>query len=840
MDELGCNANGSRKTRKPCRRASDLRPAPKCGGGGGCVAAGAAFLVRHKSCRDVLLRGLGSAASGAMSAVQAAKADAVVCKAASIDELLHTCIGAFDEAGEPTGDSPVPRMLLLMHRWFISSADLACKLLEQYKEATGLEGSRTRLRICRFVRFWIEEFPAVFNLDAGLARLMEEFKELACTLGQEDHCSLVDISAIPSYEWMRRVTQRSKLCKSKRKVSLLFDHLEPAELAEHLTYLEFKAFRRISFTDYQSYVLKGCLVDNATLERSISLFNGVSQWVQLMVLSKPTAQQRAQVIGKFIHVAQKLRHLQNFNTLMAVVGGLSHSAISRLKDTNTLQTPEVNKVWYEMTELLASTGNYCNYRRAMSESKGFKIPILGVHLKDLIALHAALPDWLGKGRLNLFKLQQLHATFSELVALQSAPPPIEANMDLVHLLTLSLDLYHTEDEIYELSLMREPRNPKSTPLTPSKPVVMAEWASGVSPKPDAATINKHVQRVVESVFKNYDHDRDGYISQQDFEQVAANFPFLDSFCVLDKDQDGLISKEEMSAYFLRANSILTHKMGQGFVHRFQETTYLKPTFCEHCAGFMWGLIKQGYKCRDCGVNCHKQCREQFVSECKKRSKSLSSENCSPNTYRSLPSTPGVSSPGNMKQQRKPQTVTRARSNDGGSWMQIEEASNTTAGFRVSVSDGEVFTFSAEDVRSGNSDGRSVDGVAGGLSSSPGVGPGALAPLCLQRAAERSGGGAGGADGQAWMEARACSRWGEHPSGLHTFPKMKPKRADGHKWGSRRRGQPLALDGAAVTAARADSTEGSSGSSSSEGSVGLGGGQHSPATEQQSKHPSACP
>nr|XP_032815795.1 RAS guanyl-releasing protein 1-like [Petromyzon marinus] len=79
-----------------------------------------------------------------------------------------------------------------------------------------------------------------------------------------------------------------------------------------------------------------------------------------------------------------------------------------------------------------------------------------------------------------------------------------------------------EDEIYELSLMREPRNPKSTPLTPSKPVVMAEWASGVSPKPDAATINKHVQRVVESVFKNYDHDRDGYISQQDFEKLPGN------------------------------------------------------------------------------------------------------------------------------------------------------------------------------------------------------------------------------------------------------------------------------------------------------------------------------
>lgn len=41
---------------------------------------------------------------------------------------------------------------------------------------------------------------------------------------------------------------------------------------------------------------------------------------------------------------------------------------------------------------------------------------------------------------------------------------------------------------------------------------------------------------LQSVFRNYDHDHDGYISQEDFESIAANFPFLDSFCVLDKDQ----------------------------------------------------------------------------------------------------------------------------------------------------------------------------------------------------------------------------------------------------------------------------------------------------------------
>jgi RAS guanyl-releasing protein 3 len=42
--------------------------------------------------------------------------------------------------------------------------------------------------------------------------------------------------------------------------------------------------------------------------------------------------------------------------------------------------------------------------------------------------------------------------------------------------------------------------------------------------------------MIDAVFKNYDHDRDGFISQEEFEAIAGNFPFIDSFCVLDADQ----------------------------------------------------------------------------------------------------------------------------------------------------------------------------------------------------------------------------------------------------------------------------------------------------------------
>ncbi|KAM7408116.1 hypothetical protein PAMA_002005 [Pampus argenteus] len=567
-------------------------------------------------------------------------------KAASLDALLNECINAFDDNGGLQANL-LPRSLLLMHRWYVTSSELAGKLLIMYRDCNGDNCQRTRLKICYLMRYWIVTFPAEFNLDLGLIRITEEFRDVAAQLGCEEHFKLIDISTIPSYDWMRKLTQRKKQAK-KGKASLLFDHLEPMELAEHLTFLEFKSIRRISFTDYQSYVIHGCLVENPTLERSIALFNGVSQWVQLMVLSKLTPQTRAEVITKYIHVAQKLLQLQNFNTLMAVVGGLSHSSISRLKETHSYLAAEVVRIWSEMTELVSSNNNYSCYRKAFNECQGLKIPILGVHLKDLIAVHVVFPDWVdNSNKVNLVKMQQLYMTFNELVSLQSAVAQVEPNMDLIYLLTLSLDLYYTEDEIYELSLLREPRNPKSlqptSPTTPNKPLAPLDWASGVTTKPDPSVVNKHIRKVVDSVFRNYDHDHDGYISQEDFESIAANFPFLDSFCVLDKDQDGLISKDEMIAYFLRANPLLQCKMGPGFIHNFQEMTYLKPTFCEHCAGFLWGIIKQGYKCKDCGVNCHKQCRELLVLACRKllRSSSLGSVSPARLCHSSLPSSPAL-------------------------------------------------------------------------------------------------------------------------------------------------------------------------------------------------------
>uniref|UniRef100_A0A6Q2XX77 RAS guanyl releasing protein 2 n=1 Tax=Esox lucius TaxID=8010 RepID=A0A6Q2XX77_ESOLU len=530
-------------------------------------------------------------------------------QSATVDELTEACIKAFDDEGR-LGDNSLVRMFLMMHPWYLSSVEL--KLQRQCLPPPLLP--------CHSVRHWISEFPAEFDLNPELAQQIQGLKEKLAKKGAENQSALIDLDHVPSYEWRRQVSQQAQSDFKKRKTSLLFDHLDSSALAEHLTYMEYKSFCRILFQDYHSFVMHGCTVDNPILERFITLFNSVSQWIQLMVLSKPTAPQRAAVISHFIGVAQRLLQLQNFNTLMAVVGGLSNSSISRLKDTQAHISSDVSKAFNNLVELVTSCGNYSRYRQRFSDSTGFRFPILGVHLKDLIAVHVALPDWSDqeKTQVNLAKTQQLYTILQELALIQTTPPSIDANTDLLNLLVVSLDQYHSEEEIYQLSLQREPRTARPV-SAPSLPVI-EEWASSVKPKADPTIISNHIQKMVESVFKNFDTDGDGYISQEEFEIIRTNFPYLCKFDDLDKNQDGRISKEEMIDYFTKASSLLNSKMG--FIHSFSEMTCMKPTLCQHCKGIMWGFYKQKYKCRACGVSCHKDCRSRLTVECRKRTRSV--------------------------------------------------------------------------------------------------------------------------------------------------------------------------------------------------------------------------
>ncbi|XP_016277703.1 RAS guanyl-releasing protein 4 isoform X1 [Monodelphis domestica] len=536
----------------------------------------------------------------------------------SLDELLEKCILSFDAAGGLCRGDHMLNMALTMHSWVLSSADLARRLLSMYQEAKGDHGEQRRLKICNLVRYWMGQYPEALHLEPHLDEIISSFWEVVEQEGNAaQRCLGTPMSSLSPPEGPLPTPTSPGLGK-KRKVSLIFDHLQTGELAEHLTDLEFRAFRAITPQDLRGYVLHGSVQGCPALEGSVGLTNSVSRWVQVMVLSRPSPAQRGQVLDKFIHVAQRLRQLQNFNSLMAVTGGLCHSAISRLKDSHAHLSPDSTKILLELTELLSSHNNYALYRRAWASCSGFRLPILGIHLKDLVSLHQAMPDRLPDGQLHVAKLNSLYIRLQELRDLQAQSPPGGASEDLLHLLMLSLDLFYTEDEIYELSYAREPRCPKTLSPSPFKAPLVVEWAPGVAPKPDRVTLSRHVEQLVESVFKNYDPEGHGTISQEDFERLSSSFPFAcHGLHPPHRQGDGPFSREELTAYLLRASAICA-KLGLSFLHPFHEVTFKKPTFCGSCSGFLWGVIKQGYRCRDCGLCCHRHCRDRVEVECKKK------------------------------------------------------------------------------------------------------------------------------------------------------------------------------------------------------------------------------
>ncbi|KAI6220677.1 hypothetical protein M3Y99_01595300 [Aphelenchoides fujianensis] len=413
----------------------------------------------------------------------------------------------------------------------------------------------------------------------------------------------LDITSIPSYAWLRNVSW------------------SPADISTAMSHVDYKVLSRVTIPEIKKYVKVTKLHQTPVLERSIAVFNSLSSWVQYMILNKTTPKERADIITKFVNVGKHLRKLANFNTLMAVIGGVTHSNISRLSKTQACLPPETRKDLNALTTLLSNSNNFAAYRRALQECNGrFHIPIMGIHLKDLIAWAGCGQNFDKTRRISERRLFQLgHLLSYFLGASRAAHNFPEPSVDLLNTLKVNVDLACSEDDVYALSLKREPRTLLNFQTT--KPVVFADWAAGISVTPDPETVEKHIRAMVDAVFKHYDHDRDGFISRTEFNEIANNFLTIDSFGSIDADRQ--ISKAEMTNHFKNLNKH-SLEIRRGFKHNFLQTSFLSPSYCDHCSKLLWGLIGDGKGVevpRLRGFIAHQNCKDVAVAECRKRNTS---------------------------------------------------------------------------------------------------------------------------------------------------------------------------------------------------------------------------
>ncbi|XP_065174076.1 putative protein kinase C delta type homolog isoform X6 [Atheta coriaria] len=82
-----------------------------------------------------------------------------------------------------------------------------------------------------------------------------------------------------------------------------------------------------------------------------------------------------------------------------------------------------------------------------------------------------------------------------------------------------------------------------------------------------------------------------------------------------KCHDKLLGKCPESGRNSESTIYLRERFNIDVPHRFRVHTFMSPTFCDHCGSLLYGIYKQGLKCEDCDVNCHKKCEKLTANLC---------------------------------------------------------------------------------------------------------------------------------------------------------------------------------------------------------------------------------
>lgn len=557
----------------------------------------------------------------------------------TIADLLRRVLQKFEKEESPQGftgvldfDPAYPEVFFLMVKWYWRPQELADQLVQQFQASCRLAQNedvvvapaitKRKWAIVRAVRYWQQKFPEDFKVSHELQQDVETMQQLMREGNEaEDMINSISLDAIGEERWLSYSIAHS--LRGPLKQSLSFEATSARDFAEILCCLDYKLYRRIPFSEFCIYAHAAKPTDETPrIEECIRLFNGVTTWVVSNILREITMVKRAAIVDKFIECTRHLFDLHAYNTLLAVVGGLNHFSIRRLAQTWAKVDKSKKEELEHKTEFFSSNSNFSTYRQAVQGLDGaFHIPMLGVVLKDLVAIDIQAKDFVnpGQGLLNMNKYRNLWRVFNGIRSGQITPPLLTPNLDRMRVLRAAIGQSHLTDEaLEELSEAREPRQRAGRPVggvsTQSNLPKFSSWAEGEQPQLDSVTLTKHVKQMVDAVFRAYDTDHSGTISYQEFESISSNFPFIECFSVLDQDNDGTISYDEMLQYFLSANSLLRER----FTHRFEEHTFLGTAVCEHCKGMMKGIVKQGVRCRDCGISCHKHCKDHVVVDCNKR------------------------------------------------------------------------------------------------------------------------------------------------------------------------------------------------------------------------------
>ncbi|XP_055922123.1 rap guanine nucleotide exchange factor 2 isoform X3 [Eupeodes corollae] len=304
---------------------------------------------------------------------------------------------------EDTRQMDYPEHVLKVYK-----SDQTCKYLLINKETTAHEVVMLALQ-----EFGIHETSSNFSLcevsvgEGGMIkqrRLPEQLQNLAERIGLASRYYLktngITETLVPDELALDLV----------RESTVHFLQLNANEVAIQLTFQDFAIFRQIESTEYVDELFElNSKYGVPMLKQFAELVNREMFWVVTEVCSEHNIVRRMKIVKQFIKIARHCKECRNFNSMFAIVSGLGHAAVTRLRQTWEKLPSKYQKLFADLQDLMDPSRNMSKYRQLVSAeflAQHPIIPFYPVVKKDLTFIHLG-NDTRVEGLINFEKLRMI-------------------------------------------------------------------------------------------------------------------------------------------------------------------------------------------------------------------------------------------------------------------------------------------------------------------------------------------------------------------------------------------------------------------------------------------------
>jgi len=248
--------------------------------------------------------------------------------------------------------------------------------------------------------------------------------------------------------------------KSLSAAKIKFVDLDPLEIARQLTIMESTIFNSINASEFLGKAWSTTAADTLSphIRQLIERANKVTAFVVEAIVQEETPKKRLELIKHFILISEKCLVLNNFNTLMAILAGLSSAPIHRLKRTWAPLTSKLKLELESLRKTMDHASNFAVYRDTLHSVNPPCVPFLGVYLTDLTFIEDGNPDLIkGTSLINFDKRMKDSAVLQEIQRYQTTQYCLQPVPVIENYFAERFKAVQSIDQLYELSLKREPR-----------------------------------------------------------------------------------------------------------------------------------------------------------------------------------------------------------------------------------------------------------------------------------------------------------------------------------------------------------------------------------------------